>query len=395
VTLDLARVVGEIEQMIAGVDPARDSERFAALRRCWEELDERDVNLRLITARTSFLLARVEGGYRARFPLPHVPTSYTVVATDGSMIVPDRHSPARFYLLNIAKVLLRYGDDPGARMTAQPELRYDDADLYVPHSLRRIPINEVILGLRRATAELRAAAELLEGISGPALALLDGTLILWSLESQDQSVVAWVLPEYLDALRTIQTRGHAIASYISAPNAAELMNTLRVSICDYPSQGMTVNCDHCRARITTEGRIPACDILPGVPDRYLIEQIARLKPGERTSVFASDSRILQRYDDDLRICYFYLHTGHEVARVEVPAWVAADTGQLDLAHAIVIDQCRLGRGYPVALQEAHEQAVLSTADRRLVEELIERRLASLGIVMNRTGKDGSKRGRFV
>jgi hypothetical protein len=39
--------------------------------------------------------------------------------------------------------------------------------------------------------------------------------------------------------------------------------------------------------------------------------------------------------------------------------------------------------------------VLSSADRRLVEELVERRLASLGVVMTRTGKEGSKRGRFV
>jgi hypothetical protein len=61
----------------------------------------------------------------------------------------------------------------------------------------------------------------------------------------------------------------------------------------------------------------------------------------------------------------------------------------------VWDQAQLGRGYPIALQEAHEQAVLSMADRRLVEETVERLLATQGIVVTRTGKDGSKRGRFV
>jgi hypothetical protein len=394
-TLDLARVVGEIEQMVSGVDPTRDAERFAALRCSWAKLDERDVNTRLHSARTSFLLARAERGYRARHPQPPIPDDYTVVATDGSMVVPNRHSPARFYLLNIGKVRLQYGGSPRAHLTAEPELRYEEADLYVPRSVRRIPINEVVLGLRRATAELLAASELLDGIPGPALALLDGTLILWSLEAQDQAVVDWVLPEYLAALRAFQSRSQPVASYISAPGAAELMNTLRVSICDYPSQDMTVNCDHCRARIMSEARTPACDVLPGVPDRYLLEQIARLEPGQRTTVFTSDSRILQQYGDDQRICFFYLHAGREVSRVEIPAWVAADSAHLDLVHAIVIDQCRLGRGYPVALQEAHEQAVLSSADRRLVEELVERRLASLGVVMTRTGKEGSKRGRFV
>jgi hypothetical protein len=311
------------------------------------------------------------------------------------MVVPNRHSPARFYLLNIGKVRLQYGDNPHAFLTAEPELRFNEADLYVPRSVRRIPINEVILGLRRATAELLAASQLLDGIPGPALALLDGTLILWSLEAQDPSVVDWVLPEYLDALRAFQSRSQPVASYISAPASTELMNMLRVSICDYPALGMAVNCDHCRARIMSESHTPACDVLPGVLDRYLLETVARLEPGDRTTVFASDSRILRQYGDDLRVCYFYLHTGQEIARVEVPAWVAADRAQLDLVHAIVIDQCRLGRGYPVVLQEAHEQAVLSSADRRLVEDLVERRLASLGVVTTRTGKEGSKRGRFV
>jgi hypothetical protein len=47
------------------------------------------------------------------------------------------------------------------------------------------------------------------------------------------------------------------------------------------------------------------------------------------------------------------------------------------------------------LQEAHEQAVIATAERRLVEELVERALAEQGIVYARSAKDRSKRRRGV
>lgn len=395
-TLDLTRVVTQISSMVTMIDPAGESRRFDALEESWRTLDSAEVNARLgAPAKTSFLLARVDGEYRQRFPLPTLPTSYTIAATDGSMILPDRHSPARFYLLNIGKVFLRYGEQPTARFSADPDLRYEESDLFVTAGSRRVPINEVILGLRRAAAELRAGAELLADLDTPGLVLLDGTLILWSLEANDQGIVTEILKEFADALNLFQDAGLPVASYISAPGSTDLMNTLRVSVCDYPAHGRAVNCDDCFRRIVDEGHTPACDVLPTVPDRVLLDDVAHLQPGERTTVYESQSRILRLYEPDHRIGFFYVNTGQEIGRIEIPAWVGRDPDMLDLIHAVVYDQCQLGRGYPVALQEAHELAVLSMSDRRLVEATIERQLAEHGVVRMRTGKDGSKRGRFV
>jgi len=395
-TLDLTRVVGQISSMVATIDPAVQSRRYNALDDAWRSLDSVDVNIRLrAPAKTSFLLARVEGEYRERFPLPALPTSYTIAATDGSMILPDRHSPARFYLMNIGKVFLRYGDQPTARFSAEPDLRFEERDLFVTSGSRRVPVNETILGLRRAAAELRAGAELLADLDTPGLVLLDGTLILWSLEANDRGIATEILREFTDALDTFQRAGLPIASYVSSPGSSDLMNTLRVSVCDYPAMGRPVNCDDCFGRIVDEGHTPACDILPTVPDRLLLERIANLQPGERTVVYESQSRILELYGPDHHIGFFYVNTGQEIGRIEIPAWVAREPRMLDLIHSVVYDQCQLGRGYPVALQEAHEMAVLSMTDRRLVEAAIERQLAEHGAVRMRTGKDASKRGRFV
>ncbi len=117
--------------------------------------------------------------------------------------------------------------------------------------------------------------------------------------------------------------------------------------------------------------------------------------GARTAVFDSNSSILNKYPDEQRVVFFYVNTGLEIGRVEVPRWVSDDPQLLDRTHALILDQCQRGRGYPVVLQEAHELAVINMADRRLIELLVEREMAQIGVVLTWTGKDGSKRGRFV
>jgi len=79
-------------------------------------------------------------------------------------------------------------------------------------------------------------------------------------------------------------------------------------------------------------------------------------------LFESASKILDDYGPH-RIVFFYVNTGSEVGRVEIPMWVAQDDELLNLAHTTIVDQCRKGRGYPVVLSESHEQAVVRGADR--------------------------------
>lgn len=394
-TLDLARVISSITEMVATVDPEHERHRFDALRSIWNALDADDLDARLDQAGVTFLTIRQTQQLRDRFPLPPVPANYAVAATDGSMILPDRHSPARFYLLNIGHVYLRYGDDPTATLTSEPILRFGEDDLFVRAGPRRMPVNETVLGLRRAVAELQAAVDLLEGEPLPAIALVDGTLILWMLESLDDEIVESLLPDFLTVLSVLEAYRIPVVGYISSPGATDIFGALRVAACDYPDHHRDIDCMDCWRRIMNEGHTAACDVLPRVTDRYVVEQVANLQPGERTAVFPSESKILSRYQSQHRVWFWYVHTGREIARIEIPRWVASNPELLDRVHSIVWDQAQMGRGYPVALQEAHEQAVLNMADRRLVEETVERALASQGVIVTRTGKDGSKRGRFV
>jgi hypothetical protein len=87
--------------------------------------------------------------------------------------------------------------------------------------------------------------------------------------------------------------------------------------------------------------------------------------------------------------------GREIARVELPTWAAARPELVARVQAVIVDQCRRGQGYPVALARAHEQAVVSGADRARFQELVTRALVSRGLPDHPSGKQASKLARAV
>ncbi|PKB82582.1 MAG: nuclease, partial [SAR202 cluster bacterium Io17-Chloro-G9] len=92
-----------------------------------------------------------------------------------------------------------------------------------------------------------------------------------------------------------------------------------------------------------------------------------------------------------QVYFYYLNVGQEIARVEVPQWVALDEGLLTLGHTLILDQCQRGQGYPVAISEAHEQAVVDGRDRQLFKDLLAQTLESQGLSSYTSEKERSKR----
>ena len=69
----------------------------------------------------------------------------------------------------------------------------------------------------------------------------------------------------------------------------------------------------------------------------------------------------------------------EVARVEVPVWIALDPSAVGLLHAAVVEQCKVSPGYPYVLARAHEIAVVTSTERAEFEKMIATQLIRLGI----------------
>jgi len=347
----------------------------------------------------TFLLPRLREPLDTAHDPPVAPEDYVALAVDGSHIDVDRHSPARCYVINTGRVMLRYGASPGARLDSEPRVYLDEDDLFFadPDGTREVPVEGALLGLKRAVLEAQALASLVAETPPdlPAIALLDGSLVLWGLAGQNvpdfvrrELLDAGLLPA-LDALRQVsKQRPLAVASYISLPRGSDVMGAVRLQRCPYE----VADCDrHCGT--LRPGKRPCDEAAYGLTDRDLFARL--LRPGQRSAVFGSTSSIVQKHYGEHQVCFFYLHAGQELARVELPQWVADDESMMGLAHTLTLDQSRRGMGYPVSLQEAHEQAVLSGADRQQFWSLVQASLDEEALPSATSAKAFSKRVRWL
>ena len=68
---------------------------------------------------------------------------------------------------------------------------------------------------------------------------------------------------------------------------------------------------------------------------------------------------------------------------------------LAVGHAMLLKQCQLGLGYPVAISEAHEQAVITGHDREEFRRMTLMLLEQRGLPTPESAKSFSKRRPWV
>ncbi|MDR3709212.1 MAG: DNA double-strand break repair nuclease NurA [Capsulimonadaceae bacterium] len=326
---------------------------------------------------------------------PETPPLYTVVAADGSQIPLDRHSVLPYYVVNTGKVVIHYGSGERATLTSSAKLFYKEADLLMDGPEGDLSyIGDAQVSARRQQHETQALKALVDAHADrdAVLALADGTLILWAQEGDkgDQSRTrAQSVSDLIDLFAAAKATGALVASYLSRPRSREVVNALKVSL--YP-EGTLKYKDY------PVGKLPAGGF-SRLTDAALFERT--LGDGQRSTVFESQSKVLDEYDkaarnrqyddpDGYRIGFFYVNAGQEIARVETPLWIAANPALVDNLHALVLDQVRKGMGYPVALQEAHEQAIVRGPERAAFNSLIERQCIRDEIAVRTSRKALSK-----
>ncbi len=315
---------------------------------------------------------------------PERPSPITVVATDGSQIYPDRHVGPPFFLLNVGRVAFQYGTMEEALLDSTPTLHFREplADrLDAP--LDTIP-SELVSALRDELelSQLLDVATTARVPDRPLVALADGTLIRWMIRGMDdERLEDELIARYTEHLEEFRDARLALASYVSRPASTEIVNLLRFVGDDLEAAPSSISTD-----------APDTPRLDGLLDRHVLDTV--LAPGERSAVFGSASHIQGEYPTGTDIAFFYLKgpgPGRgELARVEVPRWVADDPGLLDWVHATVLRECRKGEGYPLALSEAHERAVVRASEREAFFRLMERRLRDAGLDPTGSRKRRSK-----
>ena len=170
-------------------------------------------------------------------------------------------------------------------------------------------------------------------------------------------------------------RKMSVSAYISYPGHSEIVETLRLLICD---------------EISGTGICKGC--IEGVKDRDIFNEL--LQPGERSPVFVRNTTP-GHTNIATDIAFFYLNSGNEIVRIEMPYWSVEHNDIIELAHGTSLDQSKRGPGYPTVLIEAHEQAIVTTADRESFVELVELSLNSNGLTTPTSQKNISKRLRNI
>ncbi len=289
-----------------------------------------------------------EGPLDARVPIRQQPHPYAVIATDGSQIYPDKHQGVPCFVLNSGTAQFVYG-------TNSSEVKLESSPLIVTQNDDETFISEDLVNCRRAELEfevgLAASKEVMRTYPEvPFVFLCDGSLIFWHLESKSPVVKERFLKRYMGLLDEFYQARVPIAGYISLPKSKELVALIK----------------NCIAQ--KKGPIVEGDILLTTVDTDIIGSF--LKPSERTTVFTHNSPLAKEYPPHLVPYFAYLNVGDEIARVEMPRWVAEDPALLDTVLSILCDQSVKGNGYPIALSEAHEQAVIKGHEREFFFSLL-------------------------
>lgn len=262
---------------------------------------------------------------------------YTVIAVDGSQIYPDRHQGIQCSLINIGVAKFDYGSEKPVYFENSPYIDFGQFD-----NDKSIDF----INCKRTELEFKTGFKVSfnSNNKNDLLFMCDGSLIFWHLASKDIEIKDKFLNSYLKTLEQFFEEKIAIAGYISLPQSKELINLLRYKI-------YNISGDKYKAKNSLE-------LLTDL-------QIAKIyiKPNCRSIIFENNSEISSYYPTHLKPYFFYINTGIEIGRVEIPAWIAQNKILIDKISSIILDQAHKGHGYPLCLSEAHEQAVVKNADR--------------------------------
>lgn len=349
-----------------------ESDQLALAVQTWEMVANNEAfSTRVAESESSFLLPAWRGELAQVIETSEKITDYMVLGVDGSQVYPERHlSGVGCFVINTGGCLLRYGQKSSVEFFSEPALFLPEklSDDFGYFSLDMVDLKREALEFERAYNRSMDALKRLPRQAGdlgrkPFVFLFDGSLIFWHLEGKPQDVRDAFLRVYLESLQKFYDKAIVMAGYISMPKSRELVNLLRIGLCRFDR----ANCIPCH----TACKDFPCEAVDQVIDAQLCQIL--LPKFARTTIFHSTSKIVESYPDHLKPVFFYLNVGNEIVRIEVPLWVSQDSTAIDLVCAVALDQVAKGCGYPVALAEAHEQAVIRGADRDFFYHVVSKR----------------------
>jgi hypothetical protein len=292
-------------------------------------------------------------------------------------------------LINIGKVAISYGQPHPVVLESSPQLFHTVDDLYPVVDRRRVYVDEAFVSLERNLLELSTLRDMaleMKHRSLPVVAFLDGSLIQWSLDQMPEGYQRDFLRRSTAVYDSFANNAIPLLGYVSNSRSCDIINLLRVWLCPYAQSECRRYCSE-----LFEDEFPCSTIWP-VTDRQLYSNI--LPANCRGPFIQSGSNKALALPAKHHVVSTYVNVGTEVARIEMPRWLATDKEASTKAIQMAISQAQKGAGYPIALSEAHNQAVIRGADRSRFFELVANHLIQLGMPRVRVSpkESGKRRG---
>lgn len=274
---------------------------------------------------------------------------YSVVGIDGSQIYPDRHEGISCGLIHAAAIAIEYNQQSVLQLESRTELVGTEES-----------VDAGTIDALRQDYELQLAVETVQQRKTDFI-LFDGSLLYWHLEQYNEIMQEQFAGRYLASMYKLYEQKIPVIGYVSLPNNTELMRLLTA---------YAQSIDH---------RVPE-----GLLDRDLMLQ--ELQPFTCSALYKTNASVARWYPKPLKPYFLYMHTGTEIARIELPGWLLEDSAQFERTLQRIIDQVMLGDGYPVVLAHAHAHAVINSTDRQYFYHLLYQHAAQRGTLMQRSRK---------
>jgi hypothetical protein len=146
----------------------------------------------------------------------------TLIAADGSQIVPDRHAALQYYVVNVGAIAMRIGSGN------TPEI-FTDTELHMLDEFEDTFFSDSQVALQRDVAERKKLLEVAQKYPGTIIALTEGQLELWgAVDSDNSRDFEKSLQDYLDALKEMENQKVITSGYVDKPGANWVVRLLEI-----------------------------------------------------------------------------------------------------------------------------------------------------------------------
>lgn len=367
--LDRSKLLSELHKKQKYLMPQEESCKNQ-IQAAWEKvrLDDQ-VGVTLRSRKWSLLVPDFKGVLDQAIPIKSHGHPYVVLAVDGSQIYYDKHQGPACYLVNTGSALLRYGLEKSyVLFDSKPEL-------VVATGAETVDMGTDSVNLYREQQELKTAfcksLEVIQAGHEPFLCMLDGSMIFFQIDLLAQGEQRNFFAQFMSYFDQFYRERILHVAYMSFPRTKDLLNILRLADAGYCEK----NLEQTKSWYTLSDMDVARLFLP---------------VGTRSIVFCSKAPITYAYPEQLKPYFCYVNAGLEIIRLEFPYWIATNHLLVNEVCGMVLNQIEKGQGYPVALFEAHEQAVIKAAEREFFYDSLRRLYVQNSLAYKNSRKSAKK-----